>query len=83
MRIHGKTYEVKARIAQIHGLSAHADRHGLLEWLGELSSSPKKVFLNHGEKESINSLKEEIIRTKGWNVVVPEYRKTYIIHEKR
>lgn len=49
IRIHGEEVAVKADIRNIEGFSAHADQKGLLDWLGEFESPPKRVFLVHGE----------------------------------
>ena len=80
VRIHGKTYKVRAKIAQIDGFSAHADRTGLLEWLNGLASPPKRIFLVHGEKEGAQSLKDKIVKSKGWKVDIPEYKMEYEIN---
>jgi metallo-beta-lactamase family protein len=74
VRIHGAQHEVKARVAQIHGLSAHADQPGLLRWLGHLGAPPRRVFLTHGEEEGANRLADEIRAKLGWSVEVPEYQ---------
>ncbi len=79
VRIHGQTYKVRAQIAHIEGFSAHADRSALHDWLNGLSSPPKKVFLVHGEKEGAQSLRDDIVKTKGWNVEIPEYKMEYEI----
>lgn len=79
VRIHGKTFKVRAQIAQIEGFSAHADRSALHDWLDGLSSPPKKVFLVHGEKEGAQNLRDDIVKTKGWNVEIPEYKMEYEI----
>jgi len=80
VRIHGQTHKVRARIAQIEGFSAHADRSGLHDWLNGLSSPPKRVFLVHGEKEAAQSLRDIIVKTKDWNVDIPEYKMEYEIN---
>lgn len=79
VRIHGQTYKVRAQIAQIEGFSAHADRSALHDWLNGLSSPPKRVFLVHGEKEGAQSLRDAIVKTKGWKVDIPEYKMEYEI----
>ena len=48
VRVHGRWYEVRARVAQIFGLSAHGDRDDLLRWIGHFDPPPKRVFLTHG-----------------------------------
>jgi len=77
VRIHGQQREVRARITQIHGLSAHADQGALLRWLGHLESPPRCVFLSHGEEEGANHLAGEIRSRWGWAVQVPSYRDQY------
>ena len=47
--IHGDSIRVRAEIRQLHGLSAHADRGELLQWVEALPGSPQRIFLNHGE----------------------------------
>jgi metallo-beta-lactamase family protein len=77
VRILGTHHEVRARIAQIHGFSAHADRTGLLRWLGHLKRPPRRVFLIHGEQDSVSRLAEEIRTKWSWAVDVPDYQDEY------
>jgi metallo-beta-lactamase family protein len=74
VRIHGANRRVRARIAQIHGLSAHADQESLLRWVGNLKQAPRRIFLTHGEPQSAKALGEEIARRWGWPVTIPEYK---------
>jgi metallo-beta-lactamase family protein len=73
VRIHGKTHRVEARIEQLHGFSGHADRSGLLRWLGHLKTPPRRVFVTHGEEEASTRLAQQIKRQWGWQVSVPAY----------
>ncbi len=74
VRIHGTRRKVKAAIAQIHGLSAHADQTSLLRWIGNLKQPPRRVFITHGEEESSETL-AGLIRSKlGFEVEVPNYQ---------
>jgi metallo-beta-lactamase family protein len=73
VRIHGKMYPVKAKIRQIQGFSAHADRDALVKWVGFFKSSPKRLFITHGEKNAAFSLAERIKEKFDWPVSVPEY----------
>jgi metallo-beta-lactamase family protein len=73
VRIHGRPQPVNARIEQLHGLSAHADRTDLMRWLGHFSSPPRMLFLTHGEPKASDAL-ADLVRTQlGWEVQVPEY----------
>ncbi len=74
VRIFGQFYPVRAKIAQIHGFSAHADRDELLKWLSGLRKAPKHVFVTHGEPEVAESFSCFLREKTKWNVSVPEYR---------
>ena len=74
VRILGKKCKVRARIVQVHGFSAHADRDELVEWLGNLKKTPRRVFVVHGEKEVAHSFGDYLSEKTGWKVVVPKYR---------
>ena len=74
VRILGAQHEVKARVAEIHGFSGHADRTGLLRWLGHLKSAPRRVFVTHGEEKAANRLADEIRSKWSWSVEVPQYQ---------
>ncbi len=73
VRIHGSDYKVRAKIAQIGGFSAHADRSGLLRWLGGFEQPPRKVFLVHGEESVALEFAQTVRTTVGCEVHVPEY----------
>jgi len=74
IKIYGEEVAVNCNIAQISGLSAHADKSDLLRWLGEFKNTPKKTFIIHGEQESANELQKTLIEEKYWtNVIVPDY----------
>lgn len=73
VRIHGREYHVAARIEQVFGMSGHADRTGLLQWLMHFEKPPRKVFLTHGEENAALALKSSIESRFGFNISVPEY----------
>jgi metallo-beta-lactamase family protein len=77
IRIQGKSYPVHASIAKINSLSAHADYHEILKWLSNFEKNPQKVFLNHGEIEAAQALKEKIEERFGWKVVIPQYLESF------
>ncbi len=72
VRIFGQTIEVRARVHSIDGLSAHADREELLDWLSGLPRAPKRVYVVHGEPNASDALRFAIGERFGWDVVVPE-----------
>jgi len=74
VRILGQHYPIRARIAQIQGFSAHADRNELLRWLSGLTRAPKHVFITHGEPEVAEGFSRLLREKTGWDTSVPEYR---------
>ena len=49
IKLFGEEVAVRARITQLPGLSGHADRLGLLEWIDAFKKKPKLIFVVHGE----------------------------------
>lgn len=49
VKLFGEEIGVRARIAQMDGISGHADRDRLLGWLEGMSPRPRQVFVNHGQ----------------------------------
>lgn len=74
VRIHGQMFKVRAKVAQIFGFSAHADKAGLLKWLTHFRPKPKRVFLTHGDEKVALSLAEHIEKVVGWPAHVPRYQ---------
>jgi len=74
VRILGQYYPVRARIAETHGLSAHADRNELFQWISNLKSAPRRVFLVHGEPEAIKQFGQFLRENTGWEITMPDYR---------
>jgi metallo-beta-lactamase family protein len=70
LRIHGRDVPVRAQVAAIDGLSAHADRSELLRWLRGFTRAPASTYLVHGEPAQARSLAAAIERELGWPVHV-------------
>jgi metallo-beta-lactamase family protein len=65
VRIFGQMYDVRARVASIEGLSAHADQAELLEWARHFDRSRlQHTFLVHGEPAAALVLAEKL-RSEG------------------
>lgn len=71
IKIHGQYYQVKAKILEIQGLSAHGDQKDLLNWLSELENKPTRVFLVHGENEPLDELRIKVHENYGFDCKVP------------
>lgn len=48
VKLFGEPVEIKAEICKLDGISGHADKEGLIQWVTEIEN-PKKVFVVHGE----------------------------------
>jgi len=79
LRIHGETVPVRAEVARIDGLSAHADRDGLLAWIGALPTAPRQVFVTHGEPAAADALRQAVQARHGWPCSVPEYLEDVVL----
>ncbi len=73
VRIHGGTYQIRARVEHLNGLSAHADQRGLLAWLGRFKTPPPRICLTHGEPQAADALRGKITAAFPSNVEIPDY----------
>ena len=51
VKLFGEEIAVNAEIATLKGTSGHADKDGLLNWLGGFKEKPQLVFVNHGDDD--------------------------------
>ncbi|MCK5102369.1 MAG: MBL fold metallo-hydrolase [Cyclobacteriaceae bacterium] len=76
VKMFGYEIPVVCHIEKIDGLSAHADRSELLDWLKHFNERPKNTFVVHGEPQTSRTFAKTIKHDFGWNVTVPEYKET-------
>lgn len=62
--------KVQAEIYNLEGFSGHADRDGLLHWLGGFQKEPKHIFLVHGEEQSKLDFAETVEKQLGYHPIV-------------
>jgi metallo-beta-lactamase family protein len=72
VRIHKGQVPVNAEVADLKGLSGHADAGEILRWLSAVRRPPRNVFLTHGEEEAALALAGRITRERGFPTHVPE-----------
>jgi metallo-beta-lactamase family protein len=61
VRIHGREVPVRAKIETLDGLSAHADRGEIVDWLRDSKRRPPRaIHLVHGEPDAASALAEKI-----------------------
>lgn len=71
VKLFGETIDVKAHIETLQGLSGHADRAGLLEWIGAFQKAPEKVFAVHGDDVVCDIFVERLQRELGLSASAP------------
>lgn len=74
VKIHGEYVPVRAEVAELPGLSGHADRNELLAWMGAMPAAPGRVFITHGEPLAADALRLAARERLGWECRVPDYR---------
>jgi metallo-beta-lactamase family protein len=76
VKIHGAYVPIKAEIAMLDNLSAHADYAETLEWLAHFRAPPRTTFVTHGEPVAADALRFRINERYGWHCHVPDYLET-------
>ena len=76
VRIFGVQRDVKARVVQLNGFSAHADESELFRWYDELDSPPKRIFVTHGEDSVAEGFARKISDRAGVEAIAPDYGDT-------
>lgn len=77
----GEEIKVNAEIYNLEGFSGHADRDGLLEWLGGFQKEPKQIFLVHGEQESKEAFAETVKEELGFSPIVVQGNSEFILEK--
>lgn len=73
VKIHGAYVPVRAEIANLEMLSAHADADELMRWLRAIKTPPRATFITHGEPIASDALRHRLEEELGWTCVVPDH----------
>ena len=60
VKLFGEEIAVNAEIATLKGTSGHADKDGLLNWLGGFKEKPQMVFVNHGDDDQCEAFRQTL-----------------------
>lgn len=71
IRIHGEWVPIKAAVANLRMLSAHADADELLRWASGFTAAPRRAFIVHGEPQAADTLRVRLGHELGWEAGVP------------
>lgn len=76
VKIHGSYVPIRAEVAALGNLSAHADANELMAWLRAFEKPPRCTFITHGEPAASDALRMRIKDELGWQVQVPDHLET-------
>lgn len=80
VKLFGEEIAVNCRVELLPGISGHADKDGLLKWIGEFKQKPKHIFVNHGDDSScINFV--ETLKELGYSAEAPYSGSTYDLRD--
>lgn len=71
IKIFGEDVAVRAKIETLPGLSGHADRLGLLEWIEAFKYKPRQVFVVHGEDQVAEMFSKTLSEECGLRAAAP------------
>lgn len=77
LRVLGEEIELRAQVEVINALSAHADRAGLQDWIGEVKDNVRHAFAVHGEPEKVAAMQQMLKDMGVPNAVAPLPGQTY------
>ncbi|WP_372899554.1 MBL fold metallo-hydrolase RNA specificity domain-containing protein, partial [Stieleria sp.] len=79
VRIHGKSYKVRADIRKLGNYSAHADQGELLDWIQKRCPITGGLFLNHGEDDSRQELRDLLVQRglDGDRIYMPQFDESF------
>lgn len=80
VRISGEDINVRACIRRIDSYSAHADRDELHNWIRARGPIAGSLFLDHGEREAVASLRELVhADDPGASIIAPQIGEVYLL----
>ena len=77
VKLFGETIDVRATITNLPGISGHADKNKLMEWLGAYKKAPQKVFVVHGDDQVCDIFAKNVQDTLGYTAVAPYTGEVY------
>lgn len=71
VKLFGEKIGVNAKIAQLNGISGHADKQGLLNWINGFKVRPKRVFVVHGDDTVTDEFADCLVKEYGYDAFAP------------
>jgi metallo-beta-lactamase family protein len=77
VKIHGQWIPIRAEVANLPMLSAHADVDEIMRWLAGFTRPPARTFIVHGEDDGPVGLKARIEADLGWDCTISSQDEAY------
>jgi metallo-beta-lactamase family protein len=77
LKMFGQWVPIRAEIASLPSLSAHADADEIMRWLGGFSRPPSRSFIVHGEPAASDALRLRIEQELDWRASVVDPTRSY------
>ena len=81
VKLFGEEIRVRAHIETLEGISGHADRDMLTDWLGRMPVYPRQVFVNHGGDAVCDRFAEHLHSRLGVKAIAPYVGAVYDLTE--
>lgn len=81
VKLFGENIEVRAEIARLTGISGHADKNGLLDWIQGFENKPERVFVVHGEDSVCEDFRQCLQTEHGLKADAPYSGSRYDLKE--
>ena len=79
VKIHGQWIPIRAEVANLPMLSAHADVDEIMRWLSGFQRPPRRTFIVHGEGGGPIGLKARIEEDLGWPCTISAQGEAYVL----
>ena len=71
VKLFNEEIEVAATVDTLPGISGHADKMGLINWLHGFETKPKMVFVNHGDPDAADAFTQCLNEELGYTAFAP------------
>ncbi len=71
VKLFGEKIGVRAHIEKLDGVSGHADKQGLIDWINGFKVKPKRVFIVHGQDEITDEFAAYLKDEFGYDTFAP------------
>lgn len=71
VKLFGEPIHIRAKIRKLVGMSGHADKNGLIEWINGFEKKPERIFVVHGEDSVCDSFASCLEEEYGFSAYAP------------